>query len=112
MHAIVRNPYRVAGGRHHGGNKMALGNVRERLALHFDAEAALTSRVKADEYEVHIRMPYRVAKSAGSAPIQDKAAGPSGASSSSSGSAIERTRGRPARAHPHGALRRPETSHG
>ena len=112
VHAIVRNPYRVAGGRHHGGNKMALGNVRERLALHFDAEAALTSRVKADEYEVHIRMPYRVAKSAGSAPIQDKAAGPSGASSSSSGSAIERTRGRPARAHPHGALRRPETSHG
>ncbi len=59
VHAIVRNPYRVNGGRHHGGNKMALGNVRERLSLHFDAEASLTSRVKADAYEVHIRMPYR-----------------------------------------------------
>ena len=61
VHAIVRNPYRVDGGRHHGGNKMALGNVRERLSLHFDAEANLTSRVKADAYEVHIRMPYRSA---------------------------------------------------
>ncbi|HZQ63028.1 MAG TPA: histidine kinase [Casimicrobiaceae bacterium] len=62
VHAIVRNPYRVDGGRHHGGNKMALGNVRERLALHFDAEANLASRVKADAYEVHIRMPYRSAE--------------------------------------------------
>ena len=40
MHAILRNPYRADGGRHHAGNKMALANVRERLALHFDAEAA------------------------------------------------------------------------
>ncbi|MEP7206878.1 MAG: histidine kinase [Casimicrobiaceae bacterium] len=63
VHAIVCNPYRVDGGRHHGGNKMALGNVRERLALHFDAEASLTSRVKSDAYEVHIRMPYRPAAS-------------------------------------------------
>ncbi len=63
VHAIVCNPYRVDGGRHHGGNKMALGNVRERLALHFDAEASLTSRVKSDAYEVHIRLPYRAAAS-------------------------------------------------
>jgi two-component system sensor histidine kinase AlgZ len=59
VHAILRNPYRKDGGRHHSGNKMALGNVRERLALHFDAEASLTSRVTKDGYEVHIRLPYR-----------------------------------------------------
>ena len=28
-------------GNHHAGNKMALANIRERLALHFDAEASL-----------------------------------------------------------------------
>jgi two-component system sensor histidine kinase AlgZ len=61
VHAIVRNPYRVSGGSHHAGNKMALGNVRERLALHFDAEASLSSHVKADAYEVHIAIPYRPA---------------------------------------------------
>ena len=59
MHAILRNPYRADGGSHHAGNKMALDNVRERLALHFDAEASLESRVTSDAYEVHIRMPYR-----------------------------------------------------
>ena len=62
VHAILRNPYLAKGGQHHAGNKMALANVRERLALHFDAEAALESRVKADAYEVHLRMPYRSAK--------------------------------------------------
>ena len=40
---------------------MALANVRERLALHFDAEASLESRVTKDSYEVHIRIPYRTA---------------------------------------------------
>jgi len=64
LHAILRNPYRVDGGKHHAGNKMALANVRERLALHFDAEGVLESRVKADAYEVHVRMPYRTAGSA------------------------------------------------
>ena len=59
VHAILKNPYRTAGGNHHSGNKMALANVRERLALHFDAEASLESRVTKDAYEVHIRIPYR-----------------------------------------------------
>jgi hypothetical protein len=40
---------------------MALANVRERLALHFDAEASLDSRVTKEGYEVHIRIPYRTA---------------------------------------------------
>jgi two-component system sensor histidine kinase AlgZ len=61
VHAILKNPYRSDGGRHHSGNKMALANVRERLALHFDAEASLESRITKDGYEVHIRMPYRTA---------------------------------------------------
>jgi two-component system sensor histidine kinase AlgZ len=59
VHAILKNPYRTTGGNHHSGNKMALANVRERLALHFDAEASLESRVTKDAYEVHIRIPYR-----------------------------------------------------
>ena len=63
VHAILRNPYRTEGGGHHSGNKMALGNVRERLALHFDAEASLESRITKDGYEVHIRLPYRTAAS-------------------------------------------------
>jgi two-component system, LytTR family, sensor histidine kinase AlgZ len=58
VHAILRNPYQMRGD-HHAGNKMALANIRERLALHFDAEASLESKVSRDTYEVHIRMPYR-----------------------------------------------------
>jgi two-component system sensor histidine kinase AlgZ len=61
VHAILKNPYRANGGRHHSGNKMALANVRERLALHFDAEASLDSRVTKEGYEVHICIPYRTA---------------------------------------------------
>ena len=58
LHAILRNPYQLVGN-HHAGNKMAMDNIRERLALHFDAEASLESKVNRDTYEVHIRMPYR-----------------------------------------------------
>jgi len=64
VHAILRNPYKADGGRHHAGNKMALANIRERLKLHFDAEGTLESRVRDAAYEVHIRIPYRTAKSA------------------------------------------------
>jgi len=60
LHAILRNPYQLTGN-HHAGNKMAMDNIRERLALHFDAEASLESKVNRDTYEVHIRMPYRSA---------------------------------------------------
>ena len=41
------------------GNRMALTNIRERLALHFDAEASLTNRAEAGSYLVHIALPYR-----------------------------------------------------
>ena len=57
VHMVLRNPYRKDGN-HHVGNKMALGNIRERLALHFDAEASLKARVGDSEYEVHITIPY------------------------------------------------------
>ena len=58
VHAVLRNPYALTGS-HHAGNKMAIGNIRERLQLHFDAEASMTSRVTGDAYQVHIVMPYR-----------------------------------------------------
>jgi two-component system sensor histidine kinase AlgZ len=57
LHAVLRNPYQHAGN-HHAGNKMALGNIRERLQLHFDAEASLGTKVSGDTYQVHIVMPY------------------------------------------------------
>ena len=57
VHAVLRNPYRQEGN-HHAGNKMALANIRERLQLHFDAEASLTTKVSEDAYQVHIIMPY------------------------------------------------------
>jgi two-component system sensor histidine kinase AlgZ len=59
VHAILRNPYQDGSRHRGGGNKMALANIRERLALHFDAEAGLESKVTRETYEVHIRMPYR-----------------------------------------------------
>jgi two-component system sensor histidine kinase AlgZ len=57
VHAILRNPYREASDRH-AGNRMAVANIRERLQLHFDAEATLTARAADDAYEVRIVMPY------------------------------------------------------
>ncbi len=64
VHALLKNPYIANGARHQVGNRMALDNIRERLALHFDAEASVESRVTHDVYEVHIRMPYRTTKPA------------------------------------------------
>ena len=58
VHLVMRNPYRKDGS-HHAGNKMAVGNIRERLALHFDAEASLRTSVSDNAYQVHIVIPYR-----------------------------------------------------
>jgi len=58
VHLVLRNPYRKDGN-HHAGNKMALANIRERLSLHFDAEASLRSAVTDNAYQVHIVIPYR-----------------------------------------------------
>ena len=57
VHVLLRNPYQLASS-HHGGNHMALANIRERLALHFDAEASIKTTATADTYQVHIVIPY------------------------------------------------------
>jgi len=54
---VLRNPYNGEGS-HHSGNKMALGNIRERLALHFDVEASLKTQVTGSTYQVTITIPY------------------------------------------------------
>jgi two-component system sensor histidine kinase AlgZ len=53
----LRNPYRGES-RHQSGNRMALGNIRERLQLHFDAEASLSTRAGNGVFEVVISLPY------------------------------------------------------
>jgi two-component system sensor histidine kinase AlgZ len=55
----LTNPY--AGTSKHAGNKMAIANIRERLQLHFDAEADMNSEVKDGVYRVTIRLPYLTA---------------------------------------------------
>ncbi len=55
----VKNPFVEGAGSHHGGNKMAMGNIRERLALHFDAEATMTSGPRDGRWQVVITLPYR-----------------------------------------------------
>ncbi len=104
VHAILRNPYRADGGRHHAGNKMALANIRERLALHFDAEASLESRVLRDSYEVHIRMPYRTES-------PPKAVAVAGASRVAAGNVVDLQSER-AKPRPPTALKRLEAARG
>ncbi|MES2500048.1 MAG: histidine kinase [Pseudomonadota bacterium] len=57
LHINISNPY-VAQNQHLTGNKMALKNIKERLSLHFDLEAALRAEAKHNRYEVHIRLPH------------------------------------------------------
>ncbi|MFZ1547929.1 MAG: sensor histidine kinase [Candidatus Nitrotoga sp.] len=57
MHLEMYNP-RQEQGSHHVGNKMALSNIRERLALQFDADASYTVEIGKDFYRVHIKLPY------------------------------------------------------
>ena len=57
----LRNPYSGTG--KHMGNRMATENIRERLQLHFDAEASMRSEVKDGHYHVTIRLPYITASS-------------------------------------------------
>lgn len=58
VHISLRNPCGQQG-HHHAGNGMALNNIRERLALHFDAEASLKCRSEGGQYQVDIIIPYR-----------------------------------------------------
>ncbi len=53
----LTNPFQATGD-NHAGNRMALANIRERLQLHFDAEASMRSGVTGNRYEVTIRLPH------------------------------------------------------
>ena len=57
IHIDVRNPRQPQSERH-TGNKMALNNIRERLALQFDVEAQYTVETGRNFYHVHIMLPY------------------------------------------------------
>jgi two-component system sensor histidine kinase AlgZ len=52
----ITNPYQ-SGSTHITGNRMAIANIRERLQLHFDAEAGLRATVENHTYIVNINMP-------------------------------------------------------
>jgi len=54
----LSNPYHPEH-QHRAGNRMALANIRERLALHFDVEARLDTRVAGDRFEIRMAIPYR-----------------------------------------------------
>lgn len=58
MHVDVYNPCQPKATRRHAGNKMALDNIRERLALQFDLEARYSVDAGDDHYHVHILLPY------------------------------------------------------
>ena len=55
---LLSNPYHPEH-QHRAGNRMALANIRERLALHFDVEASLDTQVVGDRYEIRMVLPYR-----------------------------------------------------
>ncbi len=55
---VVRNPIR-AEEESRPGNRMALSNIRERLVLHFDTEAHMSSFRAGEDYVVQIRIPCR-----------------------------------------------------
>ena len=55
---LLTNPYHPDY-QHRAGNRMALANIRERLALHFDVEASLATEVAGDRFEIRIVLPYR-----------------------------------------------------
>ena len=57
LHLDVHNPCRGQCAAHNG-NKMALENIRERLALKFDVEAKYEVKSGSNFYHVHIQLPY------------------------------------------------------
>ncbi len=58
LHLEVRNPAQNRTAPHPNGNKMALSNIRERLALLFDVEAQYQVEHDGEHYQVHIHIPY------------------------------------------------------
>ena len=60
LNICVRNPF-IPGNSRSGGNNMALDNIRNRLMLHFDAEASVYKRIRDSLYEVELVLPARQA---------------------------------------------------
>ena len=60
---VVRNPCHI-GAPARPGNRMALSNIRERLALHFDAEARLSAHQVGEEFVVQMVIPLKEASHA------------------------------------------------
>lgn len=56
LHMVVRNPVEVTP---RPGNSMALSNIRERLRLHFDLEARLSTHEAGGEFHVQVVMPLK-----------------------------------------------------
>jgi two-component system, LytTR family, sensor histidine kinase AlgZ len=54
----IENPH-VEAGEPRAGNRMAVDNIRERLALFFDAEAKLETKLSQGRYSVDIEFPYK-----------------------------------------------------
>jgi len=61
LHVVVRNPI---GSAVRPGNSMALSNIRERLNLHFDAEARLSTHEAGGEFNVQVVMPLKTVAAA------------------------------------------------
>jgi two-component system sensor histidine kinase AlgZ len=61
VHAVIENPY-IEAEQRRAGNRMALDNVRERLALFFDAEAKIDARPVGERFRIDIEIPYRAAR--------------------------------------------------
>lgn len=57
LEILLSNPF-IEQARQTTGNKMALANIKERLQLHFDAEARLSTRAEGGNFEVRITLPY------------------------------------------------------
>jgi two-component system sensor histidine kinase AlgZ len=58
LHMVIRNPL-LAARAPRPGNHMALANIRERLDLHFDAEARMTHFTAGGEFVVQVEIPLR-----------------------------------------------------
>ncbi|MGD2139174.1 MAG: histidine kinase [Burkholderiales bacterium] len=56
LEMVLSNPVPESS-RQQSGNRMALENIRERLKLHFDAEASLTTKSGDGRFEVRINLP-------------------------------------------------------
>ena len=65
----VSNPLSAEQDSPHQGNRMALDNLRERLALFYDAEASLQVAEADGQYHTMIRLPYQPASPAGQNPF-------------------------------------------